>query len=141
MQMTKSSSQIALISSGEIGYALVGKGPTVLVSHGTLGGFDQALTIARLFDQDRFSFLAPSRAGYLRSSPETGRTPQEQARSFVELLDLEGIASVAVMGLSGGSPAAIRFASEIRRRNADIVTLSALLIATMANMQDTIQVL
>ena len=103
-------SKTTQITKGTIEFVLSGTGFTVLISHGTLGGFDQAMAIAQLFDQEEFSFLAVSRAGYLRSTASTGRTPQEQADSFSELLDHLGISEVAVMGLSGGAPAAISFA-------------------------------
>lgn len=39
--MDDPASQIAEISGGRIEYTIIGKGPPVLVSHGTLGGFDQ----------------------------------------------------------------------------------------------------
>jgi hypothetical protein len=58
-------SQIAKISGGNIEFAFAGDVPTVLVSHETLGGFDQALAISQIFDQSAFRFLAVSRAGYL----------------------------------------------------------------------------
>jgi pimeloyl-ACP methyl ester carboxylesterase len=122
-------SQLAEVSSGRIEYALVGAGPVVLISHGTLGGFDQGLAIASLFDQGCFSYLAVSRAGYLRSDPSTGRTPQEQARSYSELLDHLGLASVAVMGLSGGAPAAIAFSELFPDRCWGLVLLSSITAA------------
>lgn len=123
------SSRTAAVFGGRIEYATVGSGPTVLISHGTLGGFDQALAIAELFDQTRFSFLAPSRAGYLRSSPGTGHTPEEQARSYVELLDQLGIGSAAVMGLSGGSPSAIAVADLYPERCWALVLISSITTA------------
>lgn len=122
-------SQLAQVSGGNIEYALVGNGPTVLVSHGTLGGFDQALAITQLFDREAFSFLAISRAGYLRSSPAMGRTPEEQARSFVELLDHEEIARAAVLGLSGGAPAALSFARDYPDRCWALVLISSITMA------------
>jgi pimeloyl-ACP methyl ester carboxylesterase len=118
-------SRLAEVSGGDIEYARAGKGPSVLISHGTLGGYDQALAVARLFDREKFSFLAPSRAGYLRSSPGTGRSAGEQARSYVELLDQLEIDSAAVMGLSGGSPAAISFAEGYPDRCWSLVLISS----------------
>jgi pimeloyl-ACP methyl ester carboxylesterase len=122
-------SKVAAVANGDIEYCLVGKGPPILVSHGTLGGYDQALAIADLFNQARFSFLAVSRAGYLRSSPETGRTPEEQARSFVALLDHLDIAAAAVMGLSGGALAALSFARDYPERCRALVLISAIATA------------
>ena len=102
-------SEIAGISQGTIEYLLSGDGPTILISHGSLGGFDQGLAIAGLFDQDQFSFLSVSRAGYLRSDPDTGRTPEAQALSYSELLDHLGIDTVGLVALSGGASSAITF--------------------------------
>lgn len=123
------SSHVALVSGGVIEYAFVGEGPVVLISHGTLGGFDQALAISALFNQEAYRFLAVSRAGYLRSSPETGRTPEEQARSFVELLDYHSIPSVAVIGLSGGSPSALSFVRDYPDRCWTLVLISSIAMA------------
>lgn len=127
--MENTNSQTALIPSGKIEYSFTGGGPTILVSHGTLGGYDQGLAISRLFDQEKFRFLAVSRAGYLRSSASTGITPQDQAQSFAELLDHEGIPEVAVLGLSGGAPAAISFAQDYPHRCTALVLLSSITLA------------
>ncbi|MBK8903852.1 MAG: alpha/beta hydrolase [Anaerolineaceae bacterium] len=124
--MESHTGQIANVSSGQVEYTLAGKGHTVLVSHGTLGGFDQGLAIAALFKQDRFRFLCVSRAGYLRSTPQTGRTPDEQAHTYAELLDHEGIDKVALLGVSGGAPSAIRFAQNYPDRCCCLVLLSAI---------------
>jgi pimeloyl-ACP methyl ester carboxylesterase len=127
--MENSVSKITNVSGGQIEYAEVGEGPTVIVSHGTLGGYDQALAISHLFDHSKFRYLPVSRAGYLRSAPATGRTPQEQARSFAELLDHKGIASAAVIGASGGAPAALSFAQDFPDRCWGLVLLSAIVAA------------
>ncbi|WP_420641073.1 alpha/beta fold hydrolase [Candidatus Leptofilum sp.] len=127
--MKNRTSQLATVSGGQIEYTLAGKGPAVLVSHGTLGGYDQSLAIVGLFNQEKFCFVPVSRAGYLRSAPSTGRTPNEQARSFVELLDSEGIAKAAILGLSGGAPAAICFAQNYPDRCWALVLLSAIIAA------------
>lgn len=120
------SSTLANLPNGQIEYALVGNGPTVLVSHGTLGGYDQGLAIAALYDHNKFRFLPVSRAGYLRSAPDTGRTPDEQAHTFAQLLDHEGIDKVALLGVSGGAPALIRFAQNYPERCCCLVLLSAI---------------
>lgn len=122
-------SKIVNISSGTIEYSFTGTGPTVLISHGTLGGYDQGLAIAQLFNPDGFRFLAVSRAGYLRSDTGTGHNPQNQARSYVELLDYEGISSVFVLGLSGGAPSAISFAQDYPDRCSALVLISSITAA------------
>ena len=127
--MEMSASKTAAVSGGQIEYTLAGEGPAVLVSHGTLGGYDQALAISHLFNRNKFRFVLVSRAGYLRSSSGIGQTSQQQARSFAELLDREGIATAAVVGLSGGAPAAIRFAQDFSDRCWSLVLLSAIVAA------------
>lgn len=105
---------------------MVGDGPVILISHGTLGGYDQGLAIVRLFDQEKFTYLAVSRAGYLRSTPDTGRTPEEQAHSYAELLNHLGIKSAALMGLSGGAPSAIAFSESYPERCWGLVLISSI---------------
>ena len=126
MKINNIDSQIAKISGGNIEYCLVGKGPTVLISHGTLGGYDQGFAISQLFNNDIFSFLTVSRAGYLNSSSSTGRTPEEQAQSYKELLDKEGISSIAILGTSGGAPAALRFAQNYPERCWALILMSSI---------------
>lgn len=115
------------IPNGEIEYCLGGNGPTVLISHGTLGGCDQGYAISKLFNDDIFSFLCVSRAGYLNSSSSTGRTPNEQARSYKQLLDREDIPSVAILGISGGAPAALRFAQDYPERCWALILMSSII--------------
>ncbi|MCA9932770.1 MAG: alpha/beta hydrolase [Ardenticatenaceae bacterium] len=120
-------SQTVQISSGDIEYVFVGSGPTILISHGTLGGYDQALAISQLFDYESFSFLCVSRAGYLNSSPATGFTAEDQARSYKELLDHLGIAKAAILGTSGGAPSAIRFAQDFPEQCWALLLISSIL--------------
>jgi pimeloyl-ACP methyl ester carboxylesterase len=105
---------------------MVGDGPVILISHGTLGGYDQGLAVAQLFDQEKFSFLAVSRAGYLRSTPDTGRTPEEQAHSYAELLNHLSIKPAALIGLSGGAPSAIAFSELYPERCWALVLISSI---------------
>lgn len=85
-------------------------------SHGTLGGFDQGLAISQQFDRTKFRFHCVSRAGYLRSSPSTGLIPDNQAQTYVELLDQVGISRTAVLGVSGRAPSALRFVQDYPER-------------------------
>jgi pimeloyl-ACP methyl ester carboxylesterase len=96
---------------GPVEYAFAGdpRDPVVLLSHGTPGGSDQGFLFADLV-QRGFCVLTPSRPGYLRTPLELGRTPGEQADMFAALLDTLNIADVAVLGMSGGGPAALQFA-------------------------------
>jgi pimeloyl-ACP methyl ester carboxylesterase len=118
--------RLCLIGPGVVEYATVGQGPAVLITHGSLGGYDQGLAIAQLFDQRRFSFIAVSRAGYLGSSIPTGLTAAQQADSYAALLDSLGLEKVAIIGASGGSPSALQFAKRHPERCSALVLLSAI---------------
>ncbi len=98
--------------------------PIVLLSHGTPGGYDQGFLFADLV-QRGFCVLTPSRPGYLRTPLALGRTPDEQANMFAALLDALNIADVAVLGMSGGGPAALQFALRYGERAWALVLKSA----------------
>jgi pimeloyl-ACP methyl ester carboxylesterase len=108
----RNDSMVVQTVRGPVEYAEIGKGPAVLVSHGTPGGYDGPLAVLRLrhaADQ-AFHYIIPSRPGYLRTPIEVGRTPQEQADAFAALLDALNLHKVAVIAQSGGGPAALQFA-------------------------------
>ena len=83
--------RLCLTEQGVVEYATSGQGSPVLIIHGTLGGYDQGLAIARLFDQRRFSFISVSRAGYLGSGIPTGLTATQQADSFAARWRVRGV--------------------------------------------------
>jgi pimeloyl-ACP methyl ester carboxylesterase len=118
--------QLSLTSSGVVEYATTGQGPAVLIAHGTLGGYDQGLAIAGLFDQRRFTFIAVSRAGYLGSGIPTGLTCKQQADSYAVLLDALGLEKAAIIGFSGGGPSALQFALRHPDRCSALVLMSAI---------------
>jgi len=119
-------SQVAATARGPIEYALVGSGPTVLVSPGSFGGYDQALSIGRSLEPLGFRVLAVSRPGYLRTPLDAGRTPKEQGDAFAALLDALDIDRVAVVSASGGGPAALEFAAGHPERLWGLVLVSSL---------------
>lgn len=91
-------------------YALDGaeRGAAVILCHGTGGGYDQGLMLARLLDG--FQGIAISRAGYLRTQVETGPSPTEMADAYAALLDSLNIEKAAILGLSAGGMSAAHFA-------------------------------
>ena len=102
----ESNSKLVETSVGTIEYKMIGsKGPVILFTHATPGGYDQGWSI------DGYRVLAPSRPGYLRTPLEVGKTPAEQAQAFSALLESLNIAEVCVYGVSGGGPSAICFAA------------------------------
>ncbi len=139
-------SRIAFAASGPVEFAALGSGPPVLLLHGGCGGWDQGamLAISLLKDadesigyddalreadsilDDRFTVIAPSRAGYLRTPLSTGRTPAEGADTMAGLLDTLGVTRVLVVGVSGGGPTALQFALRHQRRCAALVMAAAI---------------
>ncbi|QRN98004.1 alpha/beta hydrolase [Archangium violaceum] len=95
---------------GPVECAFLGEGPAVLALHGAMGGYDQALLLARTAGVPGFRYIAPSRPGYLGTPLSLGRTPVEQADMYRDLLNALGIERVAVMAVSGGGPSALQFA-------------------------------
>jgi pimeloyl-ACP methyl ester carboxylesterase len=110
---------------GLLEYAETGKGPAVILSHGSVGGYDQGLWLAGLLGPG-FHFLAPSRFGYLRTPVPADPSPSAQAGQYAELLDGLRIERTAVIGLSAGGPAALQFAMQFPERCAGLVMLSAI---------------
>jgi 2-hydroxy-6-oxonona-2,4-dienedioate hydrolase len=120
--------QSELIASpvGDIEYADTGTGPAVLVVHGSGGGFDQGLFLARAALGDGgLRWIAPSRFGYLRSTFRPGATFDDQAHAYARLLDHLGIGRVAVVAFSHGGPSALLFALLHPDRVSSLTLLSA----------------
>jgi pimeloyl-ACP methyl ester carboxylesterase len=103
-------SQIARSRFGPIEYAVAGKGPPVLMVHGTGGGFDQGLSFTERLVARGYRIIAPSRFGYLRSAMPDDPSSDNQADALVDLLDALGIDKVPVLGGSAGALSAIAFA-------------------------------
>lgn len=105
-------STVVQTARGPVEYAELGRGPAVLVIHGTPGGYDLWFdTYAATHAQsDGFRYILPSRPGYLRTPLSDGATPAQQADVLAALLDALHIGKAAVIGISGGGPAALQFA-------------------------------
>jgi pimeloyl-ACP methyl ester carboxylesterase len=103
--------QVIDTATGKIEYDLTeGSGPVVLVSHGGIGGVDQARVLANWVDTGKFRILSPSRPGYLGTPLDSGKTIEEQADLFAALLDELKIDKAAVISASAGGPPAYMFA-------------------------------
>lgn len=108
----RAKSSVVMTARGPVEYAEIGRGPAVLIVHGTPGGYDEWLNTleATRAGNDGFRYILPSRPGYLRTPLRDGATPGEQADVLWALLDRLHIGAVAVIGVSGGGPAALQFA-------------------------------
>ncbi len=107
---TTASPATVTTSRGPVEYAATGEGPAVLALHGAMGGHDQSLLLARTIGETGYRYLALSRPGYLGTPLRAGRTPEEQADLYADVLDALGIREAAVLAVSGGGPSAIHFA-------------------------------
>jgi pimeloyl-ACP methyl ester carboxylesterase len=104
-------SQVIETPCGPIEYARVGEGQPVLSIHGTFGGFDQGLLVAKPLIDAGYQVIAPSRFGYLRTPMPEHASVDQQVDAYACLLEALGIQKVAVLTVSGGAVSAIRFAA------------------------------
>ena len=111
--------------AGPIEYATGGSGPAVLVVHGAGGGYDQGRLMAEAFLGDAYSWIAPSRFGYLRSPLPADASTFAQGEAFAALLDALDIERVAVLAMSGGVPPALQFAANHQDRISALILLSS----------------
>jgi 2-hydroxy-6-oxonona-2,4-dienedioate hydrolase len=109
---------------GDIEYTQSGTGPTVLVIHGSGGGYDQGELIADAVLGANFRSITPSRFGYLRSTFHEGATWDDQAHAYRYLLDHLGIDRVALLATSHGGPSALLFAELYPERVSSLVLVS-----------------
>ena len=117
-------SQLYKTSAGEVEVALIGHGSTVLISHGSGGGYDMGLWLAQLIG-GQFQYIAPSRFGYLRTPVPSNPAPEAQADAYAALLDTLKVNSVVIIGLSAGGPSALQFALRHSGRCHGFIMLSA----------------
>ncbi len=110
---------------GRVEVALLGEGPPVLALHGAMGGWDQGILLARSVGAAGFRWVAPSRPGYLGTPLSSGRTPEEQADRYAEVLDALGVEAAAVVAVSGGGPSALQLALRHPGRCRALVLVSA----------------
>ncbi len=90
-------SQVFSSDEGDVEYILDGNGPTILISHGVIGGVDQGMGLANRYLGKGYRFLYVSRFGYLKSSFPTHPSPKLQAKAYNDLLDFLKIDSVFIL--------------------------------------------
>jgi len=124
--MQRPPSQIIQTSQGIIEHAIHGASndAAVILCHGTGGGYDQGLVLAKLLNG--FQGIAISRGGYLRTPIESGSTPAKMADTYAALLDALKIEKAAILGLSAGGMSAAQFALRHPNRCAALVLSNAI---------------
>ena len=108
-------SRIARTSRGPVEYTLLGKGPVVLVCHGTSSNCFSLQGSAPLLEAG-FAVLTPSRPGYGRTPREVGPSAARAAEAIIELLDCLEIKTCAVKAISGGGPTGVALAANYPER-------------------------
>lgn len=103
-------SEVVETKAGPVEVHEGGEGPPVLVFHGAVGGYDQALLLGSGLRDEGFRVIAPSRPGYLRTPLETGLLPEQQADAMAALLDELDVPKANLLAFSEGVPAALFFA-------------------------------
>ncbi len=111
---------------GAVECARFGRGPSVLLLHGAMGGYDQGLLLAAAAaGSSGFDFIAVSRPGYLGTPLALGQTPEQQADLCAALLGALAIPRAAVIAISGGGQCALQFALRHPGRCCSLVMISA----------------
>jgi pimeloyl-ACP methyl ester carboxylesterase len=97
-------------SCGPIEYATLGEGPPVLVLHGTSGGWDQGISVAKDLVSYGYQIIAPSRFGYLGTPLPTDPLPPAEADTWICFLDALQIQRIPVISYSAGAAPAMQLA-------------------------------
>lgn len=118
-------SKIARTSCGPLEYTLLGKGPVVLVCHGTSSNCFSVDDSAPLLEAG-FSVLTPSRPGYGRTPRNVGTSAQEAAEAMIALLDYLDIKTCAVKAVSGGGPTGLALAAHYPGRVHRLALIAAI---------------
>ena len=124
LKCLQANSRIMDTALGVVEYSVQGDGPPVLFAHGSPGGYDQSMVGANLFKSNRFTYIAVSRPGYLRT-PLHQKSPEAQADLYAALLDKLGIQKATIIGISGGGPSALQFALRHPKQCSGLVMLCA----------------
>jgi pimeloyl-ACP methyl ester carboxylesterase len=122
---TRAESKIARTAYGPIEYTLLGKGPVVLVCHGTSSDCFSVEASASLLEAG-FAVLTPSRPGYGRTPSNVGISAMQAAQAMVALLDRLEIELCAVKAISGGGPTGVALVANYPERVRRLALIAAI---------------
>lgn len=111
-------------SKGSLEYTDNGSGEALLAVHGAMGAYDQSEVLAKTIAPEGYRVIAVSRPGYWGTPLESGKTGEEQADLYKELLDHLTIEKAIVMAVSGGGYSSIFFAHRYPQRCRGLVLCS-----------------
>lgn len=117
--------QTVSTARGEVDCVIVGAGPPVLVVHGSPGGHDAGLAMARFLVAEGLRAIVVDRPGYFGTPLGSGVTPDEQAELYAALFDALGLAAAGVLCWSGGGPSSYRLAARHPDRVRALVSVAA----------------
>lgn len=111
-QRVQQGSRVSSTACGTVEWAESGPpdGAPLLLLHGSGGGFDQGLALARSLAPAGMRVIAPSRFGYLRTPLPDDPSGERQADQLACLLDVRRLHDAVVMGVSAGAVSALHFA-------------------------------
>jgi pimeloyl-ACP methyl ester carboxylesterase len=121
----KVESKIARTSCGPIEYTLLGKGPMVVVCHGTSSNCFSLDGSAPLLEAG-FAVLTPSRPGYGRTPLNVGTSAMQAAKAMIALLDCLDIGICTVKAISGGGPTGVALAANYPERVRRLALIAAI---------------
>jgi pimeloyl-ACP methyl ester carboxylesterase len=116
---------VAQTPLGPVEFATLGEGPPVLVIHGSPGGYDQGVALARFPVDAGFRAIVPSRPGYLGTPLDDRGSIDAQADLHAALLDALGIERAGLLFWSGGGPSGYRLAVRHPERVGALVAFDA----------------
>lgn len=102
------------------------KGQTLVILHGTPGGFDQFNHYGHMLSARGYHVVLPSRAGYLGTDLNQ-RSLQQQSDTLANLLDILEIEKSVVIGISGGGPSALQFVADFPERTQAMILVAAVI--------------
>ncbi|UOQ43548.1 alpha/beta fold hydrolase [Halobacillus salinarum] len=111
-------------SRGIVEYTYLGSGPAILLLKGGHSTRNTDLSHNSLV-YEGYSLLTISRPGYDYTEVSTGRTPEEFAKTIIEVLDHLSIAKAAVIAIAGAGPTGLALASAYPSRVTKLVMEAA----------------
>jgi len=133
-------SKVIEVPQGKVEYFLTEEEnkdkPVIMCSHGGIGGVDQARLMLDWVDQTAYRILSVSRPGYLLTPLESGKSIEQQADLFAQLLDALKIEKACIVAASAGGPPAYQFAIKYPQKLWGLVAIDS--VSGFYDMPETV---